>query len=495
MELWTVLLILLLSLVMLVYVGVRLLTYNHDLFKKLAIDSPPTSIFGHFHVGVKFGVFQTQVEMYSQYKYKKVFGWFNFTIPAIVVCDLDLVKAVAVVHFNKFVNRSATIEYEPPFRDILLNLKGEHWKRVRSIVSPTFTSGRIKKMATHVERNVKNLLEYLRQKQESGEEIELKETSGQFALDVIASIAFGLKVDSLKDPKNKFAVEAGKVVKPNLLLVPLFLLFPRLRGLFSRLGLSIMAKKPMAYLVETLDAAIEERKRDGTEGHINDFLDLMMIAEKENDTKEREPLTRSEIHAQSLIFIFAGLESMSTVMSFTLFLLAAHPDCRQRAQDELDEILGDQTPDYETVQGLHYLEMCINEAMRMVPPGFVLDRKCVESTDIDGVHFPKDMIVMIPVYAIHHDPDLWPDPHTFMPERFTEENKRSRHPYAFLPFGQGPRNCIGMRLAMLELKLTLATILQHFTPVTSAKTVYPFKLYKFIPRAVDGTWVKIVARK
>uniref|UniRef100_A0A2C9K183 Cytochrome P450 n=1 Tax=Biomphalaria glabrata TaxID=6526 RepID=A0A2C9K183_BIOGL len=133
------------------------------------------------------------------------------------VFGLDLVKAVVVGHFNKFVDRSATIEYEPPFRDILLNLKGEHWKRVRAIVSPTFTSGRIKKMAPHVERNVKNLLEYLRQKQETGEEIELKETSGQFALDVIASVAFGLKVDSLQDPKNKFAVEAGKVVKPNLL--------------------------------------------------------------------------------------------------------------------------------------------------------------------------------------------------------------------------------------------------------------------------------------
>ncbi|KAH9496278.1 Cytochrome P450 3A5 [Bulinus truncatus] len=275
-------------------------------------------------------------------------------------------------------------------------------------------------MSPHIQRNVQILLRQLKLKQERGEDVELRELSGQFALDVIASIAFGLDVSSLTDPQNRFASEAGKVVKPNLLLMPLFFLFPKLKSLFSALGLSVMNKRSMRYLVDTVDAAIEDRKREGTEGTINDFLDLVMNAEKDDESTVREPLTRSDIHAQSLIFIFAGLDTVSTVMSFTLFLLAVHPECCRKAHDEVDAKLGSESPSYDSVQDLHYLEMCINEAVRIAPPGFIVDRRCVESVDIDGVHFPKDMVVVIPVYAIHHDPDVWPEPDKFNPERFSE---------------------------------------------------------------------------
>lgn len=182
-------------------------------------------------------------------------------------------------------------------------------------------------------------------------------------------------------------------------------------------------------------------------------------------------------------------------MSFTLFLLAVHPDCCKKAQAEIDEKIGSVFPTYESVHHLHYLEMCLSEAIRMVPPGIFIDRQCVQDVEIHGVLIPKGLIVLIPVYAIHNDPDLWEDPDKFDPERFNQENKESRHPFAYLPFGQGPRNCVGMRLAMLELKMAIAAILQKFTPVPCSKTVYPFNLNKIQARADDGVWVRMETRK
>ncbi|KAH9498365.1 Cytochrome P450 3A7 [Bulinus truncatus] len=462
---------------------------------KLGIETPPKSIIlGHFGLSIKYGVFGVQTEFYSKFKDKKYYGWYDTRTPILVVKDLDLIRDIMVKNFNNFADRRIPMEHDEPFKDNLLTIRGDKWKHVRSSVSPTFSSGRIKKMSPHIERNAKTLLENLQEKQESGLEVELKEMSGFFALDVIASIAFGIDINTLKNPENRFAQETKKITNPNPLLFVLAVFFPALAPWFTRIGLPFFPNKSMKYLATVIDSIIAERKRDGTEGKVNDFLDLV-TSEKNDEDAVKDRLTLSEIHAQSIIFIFGGLETISTVMSFTLFLLAVHPECYQRAQREVDEKISKDFPNYENVQNLHYLEMCINEAIRMVPPGIFIDRQCVESIDLDGAHIPKGMVVLIPVYAIHNDPNLWPEPEKFDPERFLPENKQTRHPYSFLPFGQGPRNCIGMRLAMVELKIAIAAVIQKFTLIPCSKTVFPFNLSKIQARTTDGVWVKINPRK
>ncbi|KAI8786626.1 cytochrome P450 3A7, partial [Biomphalaria glabrata] len=423
----------------------------------------------------------------------QVYGWYDTRTPILVVKDLDMIKDILVKNFNYFVDRRVPMEHDEPFRDNLLTLRGDRWKHVRASVSPTFSSGRIKKMSPHIERNAKILLENLKEKQESGQEVELKDMCGFFALDTIASIAFGIDINTLKNPENKFAQETKKITNPNPLLFAIAVFFPVLAPWLTRFGLPFFPNKSMKYLASVVDSVIAARKRDGAEGTVNDFLDLVTSEAQEQGVKER--LSLSEIHAQSIIFIFGGLETISTVMSFTLFLLAVHPECLERAQKEVDEKIGKDFPCFENIQNLHYLDMCINEAIRMVPPGIFLDRQCVESIDINGVQIPKGMVVLIPVYAIHNDPTFWPEPDKFDPERFTPENKETRHPYSYLPFGQGPRNCIGMRLALMELKIAIAAVLQRYTLVPCSKTVYPFHLSKIQARTTDGAWVKINPRK
>uniref|UniRef100_A0A2C9JYR0 Cytochrome P450 n=1 Tax=Biomphalaria glabrata TaxID=6526 RepID=A0A2C9JYR0_BIOGL len=483
-------------LLLLVALFVKYMSAHHQVFKKLGIDHPqPRWIVGNFDLAMKHGMFEVQKVFYNKYKEKKVYGWFDARRPVIVVKDLDMFKDILIKNFNHFVDHYSFLDFEPPFHDNLLSLRGDHWKRVRSIISPTFSSGRIKRMASHVEKNAKILLENLQHLQETGEDVELREISSCFTLDVIASTGFGLDINTLKDPKNKFAVEANKVMNGNRIVFFVVWFLPALSGILAKLGFHMLPKKPMEYLVQVIDQIIEERKHDDKKNKVNDFIDLVMNAETEAGQASGKDLTRSEIHSQAIIFLFAGFDTIATALSFTLFHLAMHPECCEKVQSEVDAKCGKDIPDYDKVQTLTYLDMCINESNRLTPPGIFINRQCVEDIDIQGVHFPKDMAVIIPTYAIQTDPKIFPEPEKFDPERFSSENKVNRHPMAFLPFGQGPRNCIGMRLALLELKIALAMILQKLTPIPCSKTVYPAKLSKIQTRAMDGLWVKFQNRK
>ncbi|GFR73654.1 cytochrome P450 3A24 [Elysia marginata] len=202
---------------------------------------------------------------------------------------------------------------------------------------------------------------------------------------------------------------------------------------------------------------------------------------------------------QALLFILAGYDTVSNVLAFTLFLLANHPDHQRLVQEELDSKLSnsgqeDTVPNYEAVQNLPYLDQCINETMRLFPPGIVLDRVCTEEITLHGINFPKGMPVVLPIYAIQMDPDIWEEPKEFKPERFSPEAREARHQCSFFPWGHGPRNCIGMRLGQLELKIVLATVLSRFNVVPCEKTVYPVKLISWQLAAKDGLWVRLERR-
>ncbi|POI24238.1 hypothetical protein CIB84_012012, partial [Bambusicola thoracicus] len=150
---------------------------------------------------------------------------------------------------------------------------------------------------------------------------------------------------------------------------------------------------------------------------------------------------------------------------------------------------------YEAIMQLEYLDMAVNETLRLYPLGGRLERTCKRDVEINGVTIPKGTIVIIPPYTLHRSPEYWPNPEEFRPERFSKENKDNIDPYTYLPFGAGPRNCIGMRFALLTLKVAIAAVLQHFTFQVCKETQIPLKLQslglmtpekpivlKFVPR-------------
>lgn len=203
----------------------------------------------------------------------------------------------------------------------------------------------------------------------------------------------------------------------------------------------------------------------------------MINSQNSKEVDGHKALTDMELVAQSIIFIFAGYETTSSVLSFLTYLLATHPDVQQKLQEEIDATFPNKTlPSYDVLVQMEYLDMVVNESLRLFPVAGRLERLCKKDVEIKGVLIPKGTVVMVPNFVLHQDPELWPEPEEFRPERFSKKNKDSINPYTYLPFGTGPRNCIGMRFALLNMKVAIVRVLQHFSFKPCKETQIPLKL-------------------
>ncbi|XP_026481487.1 probable cytochrome P450 6a13 [Ctenocephalides felis] len=228
----------------------------------------------------------------------------------------------------------------------------------------------------------------------------------------------------------------------------------------------------------------------------DDFLQGMLNSRSKTQG-EFPPLTNMEMTGHAVSFLTDGYETSSGVMAFT-FYVAKYKDIQNKLRKEIEEVLNkhDGQMTYEAIMEMSYLEKVIYETMRMYPPALMLQKRCTQECTLPGksseditLH-PGDAVV-IPVYSIHHDPEFYSDPEKFDPERFTEEEKTSRHSYAFLGFGAGPRTCLGMRFALLQMKVALMSAVKNFELSVNSKTKEPlvFDSKSFTLRAKDGLWI------
>lgn len=206
-------------------------------------------------------------------------------------------------------------------------------------------------------------------------------------------------------------------------------------------------------------------------GEPEDMLTMLIRAQDEDGST----LDAQAVRDQVLIFLLAGHETTATALAFALHLLALHPKAQEKAQAEVDEVLGGRAAGADDRDRLAYLTMVVKEAMRLYPSVAIMGRKAVADTEIDGYRIPAGADVYVSAYTTHRHPDYWKDPEAFDPERFTPEAEEARPRYAFFPFGGGPRACIGQHFAMLEATLALATLLQRFT-LTAVDTDVPLEL-------------------
>lgn len=226
---------------------------------------------------------------------------------------------------------------------------------------------------------------------------------------------------------------------------------------------------------------IEERKKE-LEAEVNDgALVLDSTSESEPRTKRRRPfldllimehlkndkyITKEDIREEVDTFMFEGHDTTAVGISWALFLIGHHPQEQQKIQEELDQIFGkdkERHVSFEDLKQMRYLECALKEAQRIYPSVPIIARTCEEPFKIDGATLPAGTIVQMSPYFLHRDPEVFPKPEEFHPERFFPENSKGRHPFAYLPFSAGPRNCIGQRFALAEEKIVIANILRHFT--------------------------------
>lgn len=195
------------------------------------------------------------------------------------------------------------------------------------------------------------------------------------------------------------------------------------------------------------------------ESQPRDLLDLLLAA----SSSDGQGFSDQQIMEEIMTFIFAGHETTSIALSWTLYLLAQHPEVEDRLVQELSQVMGTRpVPLVEDLPKLQYLDMVLCESMRLYPPQPAFVRRALHDNHIGEYFIAKDTEIAVVPYIIHRDPSLWSNPERFDPERFTKENSKSRHPFAYLPFSGGLRSCIGRNFALMEARILLSSIVRHF---------------------------------
>ncbi|XP_078589316.1 cytochrome P450 3A6-like [Branchiostoma floridae x Branchiostoma japonicum] len=472
--------------------------------KKLGVSGPtPLPFIGNLHQTMKYGHYNMEAQVEYTAKYGKVYGVFNGRTPILVISDPEMLREIFVKQFHKFTNRapkglSLDVTMQPR---MLTQLVDDDWKNVRSTISPAFSGGKLKQMTEAMNSCADLLVENIGKFGENGESFDTKELTGAFTTDVIARTAFGLEIDSQRNPEDPF-VYSKKALDFNFRnpLVWLFVLFPSImKPILEKVNYNFMANDVTDFFYNIVDQVMGMRRNE--HGRV-DFMQLMMNAHKDadndatQDTKvqgTKKPLTKDDIVANSLLFFLAGYETTATTMAFTLYNLALNQQTQDKAREEINQAMEDRDlVDYEAVHNMPYLDMCINETLRMYSPAANIARAAGEEVKLKWLTIPKNMLIIIPTLGIHHDPERWPEPEKFIPERFTKEEREKRDPFDWQPFGAGPRNCIGMRLALMEMKVGLARVLMKYRFVTGPDTDIPLKImkYKQFPTPENGIWLR-----
>ncbi|XP_001512909.3 cytochrome P450 3A4-like [Ornithorhynchus anatinus] len=421
-------------------------------------------------------------------KYGKIWGLYEGRQAIIAVLDLDIIKKVLVKEvFSSFTNRRNT-GIEGILELAVSSAEDEHWKELRTLMSRTFTSGKLKEMLPIMTHYGEVLVRNIWRKAEKNENVTVKDYFGAYSLDVITSTSFGVDVDSLNKMNDTFVKEIKKISSIDF-FSPLFAListFPFMIPLLKLLNINLFPNDSVEYFKRFLHK-VKERRHQDNQQHRVDFLQLMLDSQNPKEgskgkggSSSWKGLSDAELLAQAFAFIFAGYETSSNTLSFISYNLATHPDVQEKLQAEIDTVLPNKSPlTYDALVRMEYLDMVINESLRLYPISSRLERMCKKTTEINGLTIPKGTCVVIPLFILQNDPNYWLEPDEFHPERFSKEMRDKRDPYTFMPFGAGPRNCIGMRFALLSIKVAMIGLLKNFSLRTCQETQIPPEINSF----------------
>ncbi|XP_030745291.1 cytochrome P450 4C1-like [Sitophilus oryzae] len=310
----------------------------------------------------------------------------------------------------------------------------------------------------------------------------------------------GVKIDFLKNPRSEYpeAIE-------NYIILAVKRAFNPIGHIDFLFGLTNDAKS----MKESLDIInkfnkkiIAERKvlyqqnKCNNESNLKNrnknlaFLDLLL------SYQETDNFTDEEIEEEVNTFMFGGQDTTSLTITYTLLAIGNHPNVQKRLQEEIDSIYqGDERPiTSEDLSKMVYMDRVIKETLRVYYFVPFMSRTLVEDIEIDGFLIPKDVTVIISMHDLHHDPEIYPEPEKFDPDRFLPEVTAKRHPYAYIPFSAGPRSCIGQNFGLKNTKTILAYILRKFNITCLEKPEDIKKAYEIVLKPLSGLKVKLEKR-
>lgn len=331
----------------------------------------------------------------------------------------------------------------------LLTSEGELWRRQRRTMDPYFHA---KQLATFADMMVDATLTMLARwalYTDSGEPLNVAAEMMRLTLTIVGHALFSTDV-------SDEASEVGWALP--------IVLRQAERSMLSFINLPLAIPTPghrrFQEALETLDrivyAMIAERRHSGPNG---DLLSKLVFA---RDEETGAAMSDKQLRDEVMTLFLAGHETTANALAWTFYLLSKHPAIARRLRAELDDVLGGRPPQLDDLDALVYTRQVVEESMRLYPPAPVIGRHALDDDEVGGYHIPAGTDVLISQYVTHRHPEFWDNPEGFDPERHTPEHTAERPPFAFFPFGGGPRRCIGDNFAMLEVRLVLATVAQRY---------------------------------
>ena len=235
-----------------------------------------------------------------------------------------------------------------------------------------------------------------------------------------------------------------------------------------------------AVLRGAVDHVISQRRNTPSGDGDGDLLSMLLSA---RDEETGEAMTDEQLRVEVTTFLLAGQETTSLALTWTWYLLSQHPESQRRLEEEIDTVLDGRAPEYGDLVNLPYTRMVIDEAMRLYPPAWGFSRQALSDDELGGFHLPRGWLAFVIPYVLHRLPAFWQNPDAFDPERFLPERSADRPKFVYLPFGAGPRQCIGNQFALIEAHLIVATLAQRYRlHLVPGHTVEPWALITLRPR-------------
>ncbi|KAG6459204.1 cytochrome P450 6B5 [Manduca sexta] len=480
------------------FVVYYLTTRKFNYWKKRNVPHlPPVPLFGNYSSMIlqrkTFG--EVVSDICEKFPKAPVVGAYFGTEPVLIPRDPEVIKTILTKDFYYFNGREVS-EYAHRDGDLftLFATYGDHWKVLRQNLTPLFSSAKMKNMFKMITQNA-YAFEKLLEQDTKQEVLDVKNVMERFTIECIGSCVFGVATNTIeKDEANPFKKAGNDILKPNKMLAFKGVMRAIWPSIFYGLRIPLFTNE-LNLFRQVLIAVFKERETNPTK--TQDFINLIMKwkqqsyiegdklrpAHSAENGKTSVDVTDELVRAQCVVFFAAGFETSAVTLTHTLYELSKNERVMQKACEEVDAFMKryNNHMTYESLSELQYLDACLDEALRKYPVLGCITREVMHDYILSpGIHIEKGMRVHIPVQYLQNNANLFPEPEEYRPERFIGEEKRNIIPYSYMPFGEGPRICIGMRFAKMQMLAGLVTVLKSYK-VTLGDNV-PKKL-RFLPES------------
>ncbi|KAG8316329.1 hypothetical protein J6590_042030 [Homalodisca vitripennis] len=513
-----------LAIITLSYLLYRYITGNDDYWDKRGVPNLRWGFICSTLMGKRSQIDEAK-HLYNKFSGQRYFGLFQIKNPVLMVRDPKLINLIMAKDFSHFQDRGIPQPKHDPLSKSVSGLRGQTWRALRYKLTPIFTTGKLRGMFQQVFKCGDCVMGKI-EKRSPREEIDSRTLLYEYSMHVISSCAFGIQAQPESAEFDEFKSYFEKTFSfsfPVFFKFIIVFLLPKVAEVFK---MCTTPSEVINYFIGLTKTTIKYRKDNGI--HRNDFFQLLLKLKEQEESGKDMGLSMSDateedavvnqmqytgesnlasaseklftdemISANTFVFLVGGADTVLRTISFVLFALTQYPDVQQKVQQEVDSVMAKHGGlSFDSLREMTYMDLVIQETQRLYPILALLSRECTKDYKIpdSDLTIEKGVLIMIPVVALHHDPQYYPDPEQFKPERFQGNNFKPNP--TFLPFGDGPRICIGMRFALMEVKSCLARIMSQYSVKLSSKTPVPlkFKIRAFMPTVDGEIWLQFKKR-